>query len=290
MGFNLLITRSTRVIYRNEVGGEIEFSPFSAYFLEHFEEETKNDIITNKTNSIHGENVISSSLESRYITLSGIIEKNSATINVSNYLIKTINPTIKGKLIWRNENETKEIEVVPEEIPTVEQNGGLIRFSINLVANNPFWKNAEKIEYLALFKPMLTFPLIIDKDEGMIFSIKDSVLETEFNNQGDVESGVRVIFKARGGTVQNPKITNDLTGEFIKLNYAMEKGDSIEVISYPEKKKVTVNGIENGFRYLDIDSNFFNLLVGKNKLSYIADENTINLDVVVYYTPRYLGV
>lgn len=286
----MLITRSTRVIYRNEVGGEIEFSPFSAYFLERLEEETKNNIITNKTNSIHGENVISSSLESRYITLSGIIEKNSATINVSNYLIKTINPTIKGKLIWRNENETKEIEVVPEEIPIVEENGGLIRFSINLVANNPFWKNAEKIEYLALFKPMLTFPLIIDKDEGMIFSIKDSVLETEFNNQGDVESGVRVIFKARGGTVQNPKITNDLTGEFIKLNYAMEKGDSIEVISYPEKKKVTVNGIENGFRYLDIDSNFFNLLVGKNKLSYIADENTINLDVVVYYTPRYLGV
>lgn len=286
----MLVTKNTRVIYRNEVGGEIEFSPFSVYYLERFEEETKNEIITNKTNSIHGENFISNSLESRYITINGIIDKNSVTVALTNKLIKTINPTIKGKLIWKNENETKEIEVIPEQIPDINANGGLIRYEVSLMACNPFWKNTEKTEYLALFMPMLTFPLIIDEEEGMIFSLKDSVLETEFNNQGDVESGVRVVFKARGGTVQNPKIMNDLTGEFIKLNYSMEKGDSIEIISYPEKKKVTVNGITNGFRYLDIESNFFNLLVGKNKLSYIADENTINLDVIVYYTPRFLGV
>jgi len=272
------------------VGGEIEFSPFSAYFVENIEEETKNNITTNKTNLIHGENYISNTLESRYISLSGLIDKNSTTKALIRNLTKVVNPTLKGKLIYQNENEVKEIEVIPEQIPDINANGGLIRYEVSLMACNPFWKNTEKTEYLALFMPMLTFPLVIEQEEGMVFSLKDSVLETEFNNQGDVESGVRVLFKARGGTVQNPKIMNDLTGEFIKLNYSMEKGDSIEVISYPEKKKVTVNSTINGFRYLDIESNFFNLLVGKNKLSYIADENTINLDVIVYYTPRFLGV
>ncbi|WP_352399383.1 phage tail domain-containing protein [Anaerotignum sp.] len=286
----MLITKSTKIIYRNEVGGEIEFSPFSAYFVENIEEETKNNITTNKTNLIHGENYISNTLESRYISLSGLIDKNSTTKALIRNLTKVVNPTLKGKLIYQNENEVKEIEVIPEQIPDINANGGLIRYEVSLMACNPFWKNTEKTEYLALFMPMLTFPLVIEQEEGMVFSLKDSVLETEFNNQGDVESGVRVLFKARGGTVQNPKIMNDLTGEFIKLNYSMEKGDSIEVISYPEKKKVTVNSTINGFRYLDIESNFFNLLVGKNKLSYIADENTINLDVIVYYTPRFLGV
>ena len=70
----------------------------------------------------------------------------------------------------------------------------------------------------------------------------------------------------------------------------MSKGDVIEIINYPEQKKITVNGTENGFKYLDIDSTFFNLEIGKNIIGYIAEENTINLEVIMYYTPRYLGV
>ena len=286
----MLITKTTRVIYRNEVGGEIEFSPFSSYFLETFEEELKNSITTNKTNLIHGENFISNTLESRYISIAGIIDKNATTKALIRNLIRVVNPTLKGKLIYRNENETKEIEVIPEEIPDPQANGGLIRYEISLVANNPFWKNTENVENIALWTPKLHFPLIIPKRKGFVFGVKKSAFEKLIENEGDVESGFRVVFKARSGTVKNPKLLNKLTGEFIRLNYSMEKGDSIEVISYPEKKKVTVNTIINGFRFLDIESVFFTLDVGRNILQYDADVNKTNLDVILYYTPRFLGV
>ena len=285
----MLITKDTRIIYRNDVGAEIEFSPFSVYLLEEFEEGVENNIVTNKTNLMHGENYVSNTLESRYMVLSGIIEKNSSTITLTNNLIRVLNPTLKGKLIYVDSIGNKEIECMPEGIPSVVSNGGLIRFEINLKANHPFWQNKEKTEYIALITPQLKFPLVIPKNRGMTFGTKKPASETEVENIGDVESGFRVVFKARG-TVTNPKIFNKITGEHIKINYIMAKGDSIEVVNYPELKKITVNSLTNGFKYLDINSDFFSLSVGKNIVGYLADVNTVNLDVIVYYTPRYLGV
>lgn len=286
----MLITKSTSITYENEIGGRIEFSPFSAYFPESIEEETKNNILINKTNNIHGENYVSSSLESRYITISGLVDKNSTTKALAQNLIKIINPTLKGKLIYQNEDERKEIDVKVEEIPAVTEDKGLYRFDVSLMACNPFWKNVEKVENIAIWTPKFHFPLVIPKNRGIVFGVKKSAFEKLIENEGDVESGFRVVFKARSGTVKNPNLFNKLTGEYIKINYNMEKGDSIEVVSYPEKKMVTVNSMENGFRYLDIESTFFSLEVGRNILKYGAGENMTNLDVILYYTPRFLGV
>ena len=284
----MLITKDIKIIYKNDNGEEVEFSLLSDYYLESVEEELKNDITTTKS-SIHGENYITSSLDSRYISLNGIIEKNTLTKSFIKKLIKIVNPTIKGKLIYTNNNEYKEIECILEEIPSIENNNGLIRFNISLQSCNPFWKEREQVEQLALLTAKLSFPLNIPKNNGIVFGLKKSVLENEIINIGDVESGFKVLFKARG-TVKNPKIYNKLTGEFIKINYTMNKDDILEVINYPEKKKITINEKENGFKYLDISTTFFNLVIGKNIIGYLAEENTVNLDVIMYYTPRFLGV
>lgn len=283
----MLVSKGTKVIYENENGGRIEFSPFSVYFLESFEEETKNQIYTNKTNLIHGETFVSNTLESRFITISTFIEKNKNAKEISSMLTKVMNPTLKGKLLYYNESEEKEISCIVESIPFFQNVNGILRCEIGLVAHNPFWKQKEKVEQLALFTPKLAFPLQFN---GVIFGLKKSSLEVEVENIGDVNSGFRAVFKAKNGTVKNPKIYNKLTGDFIKINYQMAKGDSIEVLNYPEEKRITINSIENGFKHLDIESDFFQLLVGKNIIGYLADENTINLDVIMYYTPRYLGV
>lgn len=285
----MLITRDTELIYRNEAGAEILFSPFSAYYPEEVTEEVKNKINTQKTNLLHGNALVSCTLESRYITISGFIERTGAVAALREKLIQAVNPTLKGMLIHNNQMEQREIEVIAEDIPTVVAAGGMIRYDIKLQACNPFWQNKEKVEQLALLTPKLAFPLVIPYGRGIVFGSKKSVLENEVINLGDTESGFRVIFKARGNVV-NPEIYNKLTGERIKIHYVMAKGEVIEVINYPEKKKITLNQMDNGFKYLDVESAFFHLKVGKNIIGYIAEENTVNLEVILYYTPRYLGV
>ncbi len=285
----MLVTANTKLIYINSIDEEIEFAVSSPFFPESVVEDVKNGINTIKTNATHGESFVSSKLESRYITISGFIERSTSTLSLKDRLIKTINPTLKGKLIHISENDRKEIEVIAEEIPTIKSDKGLIRFTVSLQACNPFWQNAEKAEQLALLTAKLHFPLFIPKEKGVVFGLKKSLLESDVNNIGDVESGFRVLFKATG-SLQNPQIYNKLTGEFIKINYSMEKDDVIEVINYPEYKKVTINGNVNGFKYIDLNTTFFNLEIGKNIIGYKADENIINLNVSMYYTPRFLGV
>lgn len=276
--------------YINENGLSLELSPFSMYWLEKCEEELPNEITAEKQSANHGETFISNSLGARRITLKGSIDTLTNLDAHCRNIQKVFNPTLKGTLVYSSSSNTdKEIVCHVEETPIPFWSGKKLLFEVELIAHTPFWKDREKTEYIALLQKALKFPLVIPTSK-MYFGVRKSILETEVQNIGDVESGFRAIFKARSGSVTNPKIFNKITGEYIEIDYAMQKGDIIEVINYPELKKITINGIENGFRYLHIDSTFFNLLVGKNLIGYIAQENTINLDVVVYYTPRFLGV
>ena len=81
-------------------------------------------------------------------------------------------------------------------------------------------------------------------------------------NDGDVPCGLQIKFIAARGPVLNPKILHQGTGQFIRVKVSLQKGDT-----------------------LLIDTS-----VGENYLEYDADENYTNLDVMLYYTPLYLGV
>ena len=286
----MFITKDLVVTFKNDIGS-IDFSLFSEYTLIEFEEELQNSITTTKQNLIHGNTYISNTLDDRYITINGVIECNKYSEQLRLKLIRILNPNLKGRLIIQKANKYyKTIDVYIEKVVEPKANKGIINFEINLVALSPFWQDEIVTEYLALLTPTLKFPVNISQKRGITFGRKRSILESEVENIGDVESGFKVIFKAKGGTVKSPKVYDVYTKQFIKINYEMQKGDILELINYPEVKKVTLNGTENAFKHLDIESNFFNLKIGHNKIGYIAEENTINLDVILWYSPRYLGV
>lgn len=286
----MLVTKDLIIKYENNIGS-IDISLFSEYTLTGFEEDLQNSITTTKQNLIPGTTFISSTLDERYITISGIISCNKYSEDLRLRLIRLFNPNLEGRLIiQKSNNYYKTITVRVEKVVEPKANKGIIEFEINLVALSPFWQDEVVTEYLALLTPTLKFPINIPQKRGITFGRKRSVLESEVENIGDVESGFKVIFKAKGGTVKAPKVYDVYSKQFIKINYEMQKGDILEIINYPELKKVTLNGVGNAFKYLDIESTFFNLNIGHNKIGYVAEENTVNLDVILWYSPRYLGV
>lgn len=275
-----------RLIYQNSNGEKIEISWFSSYTPLKFTEELTNELTTTKNNYQNGYNYVSDSLESREITIDGFYQLQKNNLLERN-LKRVFNPTLSGKLIFDDGTEEKYINVKLESLPSIDNDKGIGKFSINFVAHDPFWRVQEKTEYIALLQPMLSFPLAISKTSGMLFGIKKSILETEIENVGDVESGFRVRFIAKGEVV-NPAIINSYTGEKIKINITMKKGDIIEVINEPTRKLVYFNGAKR-FNILDrLNTNFFTLDVGKNLIGYQADVNVVNLDVVLYYSPLYM--
>ncbi len=69
----------------------------------------------------------------------------------------------------------------------------------------------------------------------------------------------------------------------------MEKGDVLTVNTNMGSQRIELNG-ENIFHKIDRNSRFFQINVGDNIVKYSAEENYTNLDVRLYYTPKYLGV
>ena len=113
--------------------------------------------------------------------------------------------------------------------------------------------------------------------------------EVALANDGDVPTGVQIQFIASRGPVTNPKITDVTTGQFMKVNATMQKGDILLIDTNDRHQVIELNG-SNYYQHIDRQSEPFKLEVGDNYLEYDADENYTNLDVNLFYTPKYLGV
>ena len=124
---------------------------------------------------------------------------------------------------------------------------------------------------------------------GMITGYRTLHKEVVLTNDGDVPTGIQIQFVAKRGSTKNPKITNVKTGQFIRVYCDMEFGDVLLVDTNPRHQVIELNGM-NYYHHIDRRSEPFELEVGDNHLEYDADENYTNLDVNLYYRPKYLGV
>ncbi len=278
-----------RVIYRNGLSHEVEFSAFSPYILVDFEDTLDNNIVSTKRISADGYVYSGCSLDARDLSLKISILKRDGWRALLARLQQVLNPKLSAKLIYSNEVYSKEIDVVLDEIPKITMRGkGVVDIYVKCIANDSYWTQSEKSEYLAFLTSKFKFPVIITKVQGMVFGIRKSILETEVNNVGDVATGFRVIFKAKG-QVRNVEVSNKLTGEKLKVIVSMQKGDLVEIVNMPGNKMIKINGVKS-FKSLDVEvSKFFDLEVGKNLIGYNADLNAVNLDVILYYKPLFLG-
>ncbi|MEG0165934.1 phage distal tail protein [Anaerorhabdus sp.] len=213
---------------------------------------------------------------------------------------KFFNPknTIKLKMNWCYSQAQIECEVDEFNWTTIESMWEYLEGNLSLRCPYPYWSDLDNFgKNIAYITPMFTFPLAFinftDQKEKIlhqqIMGYNSLSKEVLLNNKGDVPTGVEVHFIAKRGDVKNPKITLLTTGEFIEVIQDMIQGDEIIINTNIGHKGITKNG-ENIFKEKNKLSSFFQLEIGDNKISYDALENYTNLDVRVYYTPKYLGV
>jgi hypothetical protein len=110
-------------------------------------------------------------------------------------------------------------------------------------------------------------------------------------NKGDVITPIRIEFY---GPASNPSIINETINEFIKVNKELEEDEILIVdTSFGNKKVMIQKGdktIENAFGYIDLDSSFWQLAVGKNIIRYTSDDDSEKARVKISYKNRYIGV
>jgi hypothetical protein len=221
-------------------------------------------------------------------------------------VIKFFNPKYTGKALITNMGVSRNIEYELEgwTFATVSNMDNKLRILIDLICPDPymlnvdnFGKNMANITALFAFPWRVTAAKVTDVAQpyrgcalgGMTMGYRTLHKEVVLSNDGDIPTGVQIQFIATRGPVTNPKITNTGTGQYMRVNVEMAKGDVLLIDTNDRHQRITLNEV-NYYQHVDRLSDPFQLAVGDNYLEYDADANYTNLDVNLFYTPKYLGV
>lgn len=205
-------------------------------------------------------------------------------------LARILNPKLgEGILEITYGSVVRVIDAVAEHVPNFPSGTGNrgSNYQIGLVdfiCPNPYWKSTTVTEEPA-FEPLFSFPFEGSREVGMQ---RDQRI---IFNDGDSPAPIFVEFF---GYALNPVITNNTTGEYIKVNQELLEGERMLIDTSDGKKSVYFVdslGIErNVFNWIDLNSTFFKLVVGENDIEYTADSDIQGAIVNISYNKLYNAV
>ena len=165
--------------------------------------------------------------------------------------------------------------------------------SVAIICPNPYWKDLQGIAAdLSLLLSQFVFPFSIGS-EGVPFStIRDKNVSSVYN-QG-AETGARFTITCNG-EVKALKIYNAQEGskEAFQINATLPAGwiVVIDTESNPKTcKAFKPDGTtENLLKYV-VDPTWFTLKKGENVFGYSCEPDSLNAQVTIAFTHKYLGV
>lgn len=249
-----------------------------------------------------GESLMSTSLGTRddikivgWVVATSELEMTSLKKTLSSF----INPQEPMEIIYQDYTlQFSPDSTIRYSVNISENNEVVCKFQITGVAHDPLFRDsAENSLLFATTHEMFHFPLIIspDLDEGgVIFGARTDSLIADVVNKGDVSTGIRVVFRAKG-TLTNPKLIKIDTQETISIQKVLVAGEEVEINTNIGSKYVIGRLSEtseyvNYFVYRTLSSKWLNLSPGKNSFRYDADEGIDNLEVFIYFQDKYLEV
>lgn len=290
------------ITYTNSENESIELSNVEPYVLMSKEgfESVENIVNSTPLYELDGEAYISSKLSIRNLDIGGLIlaENETEKTEYRNQIIRIVNPKIAGKLTYKNNVGTYDIDVIPEFAPKFDESAlaGSTRtnvFQLTLKALDPYWRDKsvyDSLIPLSKVENKFKFPLILSDEFVFASLVSGEIISIE--NSGSVAVGGVFTLKIKGD-VTNPRIYNVLTQEYFGFEGSYQNGTSFRVSTLRGNKKVekTVDGVTtNAMSERMIGSSFLQLLKGENYLQLQADSE-VNLVVgELNFTPLVLGV
>ena len=288
--------------YINSRGEELVFGIGSKYHVNVSKDVTgisdlQDTIYSTSSMGQHGDTYVGIRIEPRDISIDGKIADadRDTQLRLRRDALKILNPELDGTLYYSYGTFTRKIDAKVDGSPVFTRQDISQEFTVNFKCLSPFWEEEnETREDIASWIGDWEFPCEIDKDddEDMIFGHREENVIVDVYNSGHVSTGMRIVFKALGA-LSNPMLFNVNTREFIKVNTEMSAGQTITIdTSYGKKSVVlTSSGLEsNIYRLIDVDSTFMQLDIGDNVFRYDAASGADNLEVTIYFSPKYLGV
>lgn len=296
-----------RLIYTNERGEYIEFSTESPYHVNVSKDATgisniSNTLYRSSSMGQHGETLTGQKINARDIDIKGSINARDKdqVLELRRTALKILNPELSGTLAYIYKDFVRVIDCKVDNTPVFSRKKVFNDFMIQFSCSSPFWrKEYDERADVASWIGSLEFDLEIPEDEwleeheaGIEFDYRAPDIIVDVYNDGDIDTGMRIEFRATG-TLSKPILLNMDTREYMQINAQLQAGDIVTVnTEYGSKGAVLLRDsvTEDYFRYIDVDSTFMKLRRGKNVFRYDAESGVDALEVTLYHADKYLGV
>lgn len=270
----------------NSNNSQMTFSNAAPYLLQKLDDSEGVDLYRAKSMLQDGETYLGNTLNVRDISLEiALIAKTEQELaQYRNAMNKVFNPkTGEGWLVYKDDLKERKVKCIVNKLPFFSVIAGRAsKGLISLTAANPFWLDSLiTSEQIAVWIGGMNFPFR--------FPVRFAVAgEPRINiiNNGDAETPIEIVII---GPCANPAITNQTTGEYIKINRVVLAGETLIVTTDFGNKRIELNGV-NVFNTIDLGSTFFSLNIADNIIEVTTDNINDNPTVKINYQNRYLGV
>jgi phage-related protein len=248
----------------------------------------ENEIETATPASGDGSTIISERIPHRNIDIAASVKNKKQNATERKNAVSFFNPkhsfilyvTHNGDSRWI----TAKIEKFQMETRSADEHAAL---SLALSCPDPYFNSVDNFgRNIAEIKGTFGFPYLSSISRGFCTGVYNFARQVQIDNTGDAETYATIQIKATGD-VLNPKITEN--GVYIRLIDTLSKGDVIEIDMV--ENTIKKNGV-NCIGKVDRTSSFTDMVLqtGENEVSFDADDGDSNMEVVLYYNLRYLGI
>lgn len=278
------------LIAQNKYGQQLELTHNEAYVIESIDGLDPPDAQINTTKNANDDGSVynSSYVDNRVITITLAINGPAEANRINLY--KYFKSKMPVRLYYSNDTRDVYIDGYVQRMPIGFFDKKQI-VQITIFCPKPFFNGSEnEIVDFSSVNPLFEFPFSIE--QPIPFSELLIEQEKDIINNGDVETGVLIIMRARGN-LTNPTIYNVETNEYFTLNVSMVEGDEIQINT--KKKEKSIVKISNGVTTniignLKNGSTWFQLNPGDNIFTTTAATNPENLDTYCIITDQFEGV
>lgn len=164
-------------------------------------------------------------------------------------------------------------------IPNAEKNG-IVKFSCEFTSTNPFLQSVSDFgRNLNEVYPRIHYPRHYLAGQKVPYSVRAFAASVDIVNNGDVATGF-VATILLDEVTNSFEIRNETTGKRITINRAFSAGDVVQIDTNDGVARLNGAKFYNG---ISIDSEFFTLNKGVNKIAYNAAAGESTMDINIYY-------
>ena len=230
-----------------------------------------------------GSTIQSKTVQPRPVTITGMIIGEDQA-DKKQRLVSLVRPDLPGRLYYGEYY----IEVIVTSTPAVSALKVYADFQFSLLAAYPYWRKDDSVKaMLSGIQPLFSFPWNMSRPYKF-----GKLMETAFlnvPNRGQVPVPFKATFAA-SGNVDNPQITDAMTGKFVLINKSLVSGERL-VLEITHERTYLTSSVDGDCRgALSLSSDLFRLEVGDNVLKPEAAAGLENMQVSIDFATEIVGI